>query len=406
MSQTPGNSEIVSILAEIELTRDLSDEARAQVATQCLQIDVAAGRPIEASVLHQARCFLVDGHVTRHEYGLTETLEAYAGLSEPIDLIGDDSAPDWQLRTETPCMLLQIPTAALAAVLSTGVEVTDIELDPQETAFLTELYQLINSNQLALPARPEVALKVQELTSDPDTGIDQLTEIIQRDGTIAGALLHTTNSPLFRAVKEIKTIREAVLRLGFRNTRMLAVNIALRQAFHAKHQLTRQAMQDSWNESVLCSVYSYVIAEVSHTLDRERALLAGLVAGIGAVPIIQFIEARGATQTAAVLQSLITKLASITGVLVINYWALGDDLVSVAEHYGDWNYHAPAPDYASIAIVARWAALYSEGRAVPDAQSVPAFGVLGLVPPLPGEPITELADSEPMLKKLKSMFNL
>lgn len=406
MQQTPETLEAFSILAEIELTRDLSEEDRSRLAEQCRIEEHSLKHRMRLSELKPDRLFLVDGHVARLENGVIERLQAFQGLSEPIDLMGETLAPDACLVTETPCLFLRIPAAALDSVLSSGTEVSDIELDPAEGEFLAELYHLINNNQLVLPARPEVALKIQEMTNDPDAGIDALTEIIQRDGTIAGALLHATNSPLFRAAKEIKTIREAVLRLGFRNTRMLAVNLALRQAFLAKNEVTRAAMQESWSESVLCSAYGYVIAEISHHLDRERALLAGLVAGIGAVPIIQFIETRGQGQTLARVQLLVAKLASITGVLVINYWGLGDDLVTVAEHYGEWSYRAAEPDYASIAILARWAALQSEGREVPDAGTVPAFAVLGLAPPAPGEPIAELAGSERMLDNLKSMFNL
>jgi len=406
MQQTPKTLEAFSILSEIELTRDLSEEDRGRLAAQCRLEEYSLKHRMRLTDQRPDRLFLVDGHVARLENGVIERLQAFRGLSEPIDLMGETLAPDACLVTETPCLFLRIPADVFKAVLSTGTEVSDIELDAAEGDFLAELYHLINNNQLVLPARPEVALKIQELTNDPDAGIDALTEIIQRDGTIAGALLHATNSPLFRAAKEIKTIREAVVRLGFRNTRMLAVNLALRQAFRAKNEVTRAAMQESWAESVLCSAYSYVIAEVAHRLDGERALLAGLIAGIGAVPIIQFVETRGQGQTLAQVQSLVAKLASITGVLVINYWGLGEDLVRAAEHYGDWGYQADEPDYASIAILARWAALNSEGREVPDAASVPAFAVLGLTPPAAGEPISELAGSERLLNNLKSMFNL
>ncbi len=406
MQQKAEPQQALSILGELDLTRSLSEELRLSLAESCRFLECSAKHRIKLTELHPDRLYLIDGHIARLENGVIERLQSFRGLSEPIDLIGENLAPDACLVTETPCLFLRIPAKALESIVPTRSEVNDIELDPAEGEFLAELYQLINNNKLVLPARPEVALKIQEMTNDPETGIDALTEIIQRDPTIAGALLHATNSPLFRAAKEIKTIREAVLRLGFRNTRMLAVNLALRQAFRAKSEITRQAMEEVWNDSVLCSAYSYVVAEVCQRLDRERALLAGLVAGVGAVPIIQFIENRAPDKGLAMIRSLINKLASITGVLVINYWGLGEDLVNVAEHYNDWGYQAPQPDYASIALVARWSALRDEGREVPDAALIPAFRLLRLTPPLPGEPIPELADRQRQLNQLKSMFSL
>ncbi len=403
MQQT---SEALALLADIELTRDLADEPRGTLASQCRFEEIPPKKRVKSTDLAGERLFLVDGHVVRLANGAGERLQTFQGLSEPVDLFGDVVGDDASIITETPCLLLKIPAAALEAALSGSLEVSDIDLDPTESEFLTELYHLITNNRLTLPARPEVALKIQEMTNDPNAGLDALTEIIQRDGTIAGALLHATNSPLFRAAKEIKTIRDAVVRLGFRNTRMLAVNLALRQAFVSKNQVTREAMQMVWTESVLCSAYSYIISDIRNCLNRERALLAGLVAGIGAVPIIQFIEMRDINPKLPLIQSLVGKLSSITGVLVINYWGLGDDLLEVAEHYGDWDYQSESPDYTSIATVARWAVLQSEGKDTPNATEVPAFATLGLAPPAPGEPIAELAASGKLLESLKSMFNL
>ncbi len=398
-------SEELALLAELELTRDLTDAARTELASHCRLEDIATKKRFNVSDSRTDRLFLVDGHAVRLSHGVGERLQSFRGLSEPVDLFGDSAGPQDCCVTETPCTLLRIDTAALADALSSGLEVSDIELDATEGDFLSELYQLINNNLLTLPARPEVALKIQELTNDPDTGIEALTEIIQADGTIAGALLHATNSPLFRAAKEIKSIRDAVVRLGFRNTRMLAVNLALRQTFKANHAVTREAMETVWAHAVLRSAYSYIIADRLKVLDRERALLAGLIADIGAVPIIEFIEMRDTHPTPESIKMLVAKLSDITGVLVINYWGLGDDLVAVAEHQNDWAYRAAAPDYASIAMVARWALLHDEGGPHPDAAEVAAFATLGIDPPAPGEPIAMLADSAEALKSLKSMFS-
>lgn len=398
--------DVRALLADLELTRDLSEDVRGELAAKCRLQDLAAKKRVRVADLHGDRIFLIDGHAVRLANGVGERLQAFQGLSEPVDLCGEDPGADDCFVSETPCVLLRIPGAELEAALSAGVQLQDMDLDPKEGEFLAELYHLITNNRLVLPARPEVALKIQEMTNDPEAGIAELTEIIQADGTIAGALLHATNSPLFRAAKEIKTIRDAVVRLGFRNTRMLAVNLALRQAFNAKCAVTREAMQSVWTDSVLTSAYSYIIADRLKLLDRDRALLGGLIAGIGAVPIIQFVEIRDSDPGMETVRSLLSKLCNITGVLVINYWGLGDDLVAVAEHFDDWAYAAEAPDYVSIATVARWAALHSEGADHPDAAEVPAFRVLGLVPPEPGAAIAELESSADTLESLKSMFNL
>jgi hypothetical protein len=165
MQQTPEILEAFSILAELELTRDLSEEDRGKLAEQCRIEEHALKHRMKLTELKPDRLFLVDGHIARLENGVIERLQAFQGLSEPIDLMGETLAPDACLVTETPCLFLRIPAAALESVLSSGTEVSDIELDPAEGEFLAELYHLINTNQLVLPARPR--------SSTQDPGDDQ-----------------------------------------------------------------------------------------------------------------------------------------------------------------------------------------------------------------------------------------
>lgn len=397
--------DVLPLLGEIELTRDLDDSARGELATQCRLLEIPPRKRIRGADADGYLLFLVDGHMACLTDGVTDNLESHQGLNEPLPLF-EENPEAAVAATLTPCLLLRIPAAALDALRPKALEVEAIELNETGSELLAEIYELLASRRLELPARPEVALKIQQLTTDPEAGINELTEVVQRDGTLAGSLLHAINSPLFRAAAPIQSVRDAVLRLGFRNTRMLTTNLALRHAFTARHEATRQAMKQVWSDAVLCSAFSFLLADSLKLLHRERALLAGLVAGIGAVPIIQFIELRDPDPRPEAIDALLEELRGITGVLVLNYWGLGEDLVAVAEHSGHWDYRAEQPDYASITTLARWSALQSEGRPHPPAANVPAFEVLDIPPPPPGEAIAALASREDEFRALKDMFSL
>lgn len=397
--------EILSILSELDPTRNLPEDLCRDVARHCRLDPMPARTRLRAADHTSELLFLVDGHAACLTNGVKETLESHQGLNEPVMLF-EDPDPKAVAATLTPCVMLRIPRAALDAVRPEAVEVNDIELDATGEALLDELYELIANNRLELPARPEVALRIQELTADPDSGIAELTDAIQRDGTLAGGLLHAVNSPLFRAAEPIQSIREAVTRLGYRNTRMLTTNLALRHAFKTRHEVTGEAMRTVWEDGVLCSAFSHVLADTLGILNRERALLAGLVAGIGAVPIIRFIEMRNPEPESETIESLLSQLQGITGTLVVNYWGLGPDLVAAAEHFEDWTYEPRQPDYASVAIVARWCTLGEHQRPQPPAASVAAFRVLGIAPPPPGEGVAMLADRGAELKSLRELFSV
>jgi len=398
-----------AVIAHMEIAKGLSEQVRAELASQSRLLRLDQGKRIlRRQIDHQLggqRLFLVDGNVVRACDGLERELDSCFGLSDPVPLFEETGSEDDTIVTQSRCLLLGVPTALLSKAGMEDAQVDELELDDAEGGFLAALYERINSNQLELPARPEVALRIQKLTADPDAGIAELTELIQSDATLAGALIHATNSPRFRAAKEITSVRDAVVRIGFSNTRMLATNLALRQVFKAKHQVSRDAIAEVWAGSVLCSAYCSVLSRKLSLLDPDRALLAGLLASVGAVPIIQFFDEHvGAAGDRQQLDDLLDKLLSVTGVLVVNYWELGADLVAVAEESTRWDYQAAEPDYASLSVVARWAAWAHHGRSRPPATEVPAFACLGMQAPGEDGVLAELEGSEAALERLQNMF--
>lgn len=394
-----------AVLAQMEITKDLSEQARTDIAARAKLLRVDQGKRLARHQLGDQRFFLVDGNVLRACNGLERELDSCFGLSDPVELFDETGCGDDTVVTQARCLLLGVPASLLQEVSNQGAQVDELELDDAEGGFLAELYEQINSNRLELPARPEVALRIQTLTADPDAGISELTELIQSDATLAGALIFATNSPRFRAAKEITSIRDAVMRIGFSNTRMLATNLALRQVFKAKHQAAREAITEVWADSVLRSAYCSLLSQKLQVLNPDRALLAGLIASVGAVPIIQFFDQHSGTAGGRKeLDELLEKLLSLTGVLVVNYWELGSDLVTVAEHSMDWSYQAPEPDYACLNLVARWAALAHHGQPRPPAEEVPAFTTLKIQTPGDDGALVELAGTEAALERLQSMF--
>ncbi len=399
--------EIAGLLAQIPVVSDLSPSQLEQLGHQTQLTRVKPHWRIHRGELQGLRLFLVNGDAGCRYDGLECQVSVSLGLGEPIEPFAGGRRDEDLVVAETHCLLLSFPDSALAEVAQdSALEVSDIELDDIESDFLSEIYRLIDTKSLELPARPEVALQIQRLTGDPEVGIEELTKLIQSDGTIAGALLHTTNSPIFRATKQISSVRDAVIRIGFDNTRKLATNLALRQVFSARRQASRDAMFAVWTESAHCSVYSHLLSRKLGLLDPERALLAGLIANIGAVPIIRFIDKRPEYAESLQISEIVAKLRSITGVLVINYWGLGADMISVAENSSNWAYRATTPDYASIALIARWATSQQKGLECPPPSEVPAFEVLRLRQPQADQGIVELEHSTGALDQLRLVFGL
>jgi HD-like signal output (HDOD) protein len=80
-----------------------------------------------------------------------------------------------------------------------------------------------------LPTLPEVVVRVMQAVNDPDTGNEQLEELLLSDTAVVHKLLQVVNTPLFAGTgqKERWSLGEGIIRLGRRKIGSIALQIKL-----------------------------------------------------------------------------------------------------------------------------------------------------------------------------------
>ena len=92
-----------------------------------------------------------------------------------------------------------------------------------------------------LPAMPQVASKVLELSSDPNTSAAQLQQIIADDQAMTARILKIANSAMYACSRKVKTLTEAIVMLGFNSIRSLVVTSAARNLYNSGFNADRVA---------------------------------------------------------------------------------------------------------------------------------------------------------------------
>lgn len=373
------------LLKPLSPIRELSEAGLEQLRQQVQTRGLRAGAKFSPADDRDHLLYLAAGTVNLVRRGTPTSVDSRSTRAH-LPLFSERGQGEFAVA-ETDCVLLCVDKEAFARLLNAertrGFEVEDTETTTEEAAILQRVYEATTRNRLELPTMPEVAMSIQRLTRDPDAGIDQLTQVIQTDPSVAGALIHATNSPVYRSTKRITNIREAVVRLGFRTTERLAFNLAMRHTFSGGPPAVRQRMNHLWQHSVDVSAIAHVLARHVRGFEPERAQLAGLMHRIGAIPILHHVARQGLEVSPAALEATIDKLHPLTGVMVMNYWGMDPEMVTVAEQSERWQRDpAPEPDYCDLIIVSQ---LLRQGRQgggqdLPRPDQVPAFAKLGLGP--------------------------
>jgi HD-like signal output (HDOD) protein len=363
--------------------KELSEAGRGRLLAEARQEALPAGKKINGSDRRGEFLYLIDGSLGLVSGG--QAIRVTPASPRSLEPLFPERATNEFAVAEAQSTLLCIDRSAFSDALNeertSGFEVNDVEISADEGRIFQEIYEATQARKLELPPMPEVAIRIQRLSSDPDVGIPELTKVIQMDAAVAGALLHATNSPLYRGAKAITNIRDAVVRLGLKTTRMLATNIAMRQTFEAKSPAVKERMRQLWEHSVNVSAIAYVLARKNRRFDPERALLVGLMHDIGVIPILKYMEQQNLNPSSEALDSTIAKLHAMTGVLVMNFWGMDPELVSVVEEADNWMRDAgETPDYCDLVIVSQLLSYTNTPRMaeLPRPDQVPAFRKLDL----------------------------
>jgi HD-like signal output (HDOD) protein len=234
-------------------------------------------------------------------------------------------------------------------------------------------------NKLRLPSLPDVAFKLKE-AMQKDIGIKEAVEIIYVDPPIVTKMIQVANSALYSNGVPCNNCFDAVSRIGLQATRNLVMGISLKQLFKCHDPDLMKGMQTLWKNSLYVSSLSFVLAQECSNINPEDALLAGLIADIGAIPLLHFAEQfPDEYPSFQELNDSLPFLRAPVGALVLHTLGFSEQMTNIPHHAENWLYDS-GPDITldDIVILAKLHSYFGSGKArnLPYINSIPAYSKL------------------------------
>lgn len=130
------------------------------------------------------------------------------------------------------------------------------------------------------PSLSPLAVRLVELASDEDASIKDLTRIIEQDPGLTARLLVLANSPSFRISEdEVTNLNRAVVFLGLREVRIMALGISLRHTLPL--QKGDPQFYQYWRMSLHRAVLARLLAQRLGLDMAEDLFVAGLLLEMG-----------------------------------------------------------------------------------------------------------------------------
>ncbi len=137
---------------------------------------------------------------------------------------------------------------------------------------------------LELPPLPETAQRIIKLRADPNADINDLTNIVEIDPSLAAQVVSWAASPYYSAPGKIKSVHDAIVRvLGFDMVLNLALGLALGKTLSMK-ALSKQNIDDYWRNAVYtAAAVEGLVTSISreHRPGFGMAYLSGLLNNFG-----------------------------------------------------------------------------------------------------------------------------
>lgn len=130
-----------------------------------------------------------------------------------------------------------------------------------------------------IPALPEIALKVLDLSHDEDANLHLLADHARHDPVIAAMLLGLANTPQVNpSGRPVRELYNAISMIGLARVRKVVVSVSLRGAFSGLLPAAQYAAY--WDHCIDVASAAQVLAE-HLSLPGDQAFLCGLVHDVG-----------------------------------------------------------------------------------------------------------------------------
>jgi len=160
-------------------------------------------------------------------------------------------------------------------------------LDKEKLA--TEKIEVMVQYVGKLMAFPFTISKILSITKDMKSGAFELSRAIKADSAITTTILKVSNSVLFASRdRKISDIKEAIVRLGFNETKNIALSMSVMKMFSPEEKSMGYSRIDFWYHSLACGVIAEKIAKVTGQKYPEEAFVAGLLHDFGILLLDEF----------------------------------------------------------------------------------------------------------------------
>jgi putative nucleotidyltransferase with HDIG domain len=193
-----------------------------------------------------------------------------------------------------------------------------------------------------IPPLPDLVVRLLGMLNEQETEPQDLERLLQNDQVLVAKMLAMVNSPFYGLNRTIRTIKDAVMVLGFRGVRSLVLATSTAKFLQRNFDVYGHQPKGLWLHAVCVAAGSRGLAKLCKMTPDEAEMLfvAGLLHDIGKLLLIQYLAdaAKGAPVPSPAWAFERTAIGidhAEAGALVTAKWNLAPEIQDVIKAHHD-----------------------------------------------------------------------
>lgn len=213
---------------------------------------------------------------------------------------------------------------------------------------------------------PEVMGHIIAMVENPATTAADLKRVMSHDPALVARILKTINSSFYRLAAPINAIDRAIVLMGLKAVKNIAVAASMGQLFRGVKLCGNFTAKDVWRHCIAVAVVARELARQAHPALTEEAFLTGMVHDMGLLVSLQLWPEKLASvcEIAQRQESAHPSLCEIEqdllgvdhqqlGAALAEQWKFPPACIAVAGHHHDQADSVPASEHATLVAIVR-----------------------------------------------------
>jgi putative nucleotidyltransferase with HDIG domain len=148
------------------------------------------------------------------------------------------------------------------------------------------LQQLLASN-VALPSCPQVLLRLMNVLHDSEVQSDQIVDLISTDPALTLEVVRVANSPLYGAVRQIRSVSDALMRLGLHEVWSITSALKTKELFASSNAAWTGMNARLWEHSLKVASAARSLSTLLNPRNIEVFFTAGILHDCGKLLLVR-----------------------------------------------------------------------------------------------------------------------